>query len=98
MKGTKEQPASVSIFLAMVFLTGAICVFWIAEEASKTGVVEMIGGRSGSAMIRRANSPQVFRMCVAIYALAGVGCLGGLGYQVRNALRKLKILGQDFSR
>jgi hypothetical protein len=93
MKGTKEQPTGVSIFLAMVFLAGAISVFKIATAASKTGVVEMVGGGSGPTTLHRANTPEVFWMCVAIYALAGLGCLGGFVYQARNAIRKLRVFG-----
>ena len=91
MKGTKEQSTGVTIFLAMIFLTGAISVFKIAATASKTGVVEMICGGNGQTLLYRARTPQIFWMCVAIYALAGVGCLGGFVYQARNALRKSKV-------
>jgi hypothetical protein len=98
MKGTKDQPLGVSIFLATLFLTGAVCVFWTAATASETGVVDMIGGRNGPSSVNRANSPEIFWMCVSIYALSGLGCLGGVVYQVRNLIRKLKMSGGISSR
>jgi hypothetical protein len=98
MKGTRDQPAAVSIFLAIVFLAGAISVLWIAAEASKSGVVEMIYGAHGATTLYRASSPEMFRMCVAIYALAGIGFSGGFVYQARNAIRKLRTPGRNFHR
>jgi len=93
MKVTREQPTGVTILLAVIFLTGAISVFKIAATASKTGVVEMVGGGSGQTLLYRTRTPQVFWMCVAIYALAGLGCLGGFVYQARKAVRKLRVSG-----
>jgi hypothetical protein len=91
MKGTKEQSAGATIFLATIFLAGAISVFKIAAAASKSGVVEMVGGGSGPTLLYRANTPETFWMCVAIYALAGLGCMGGFVYQARKAVRKLRV-------
>jgi hypothetical protein len=91
MKGTKEQPLGVTIFLTLLFLTGGICVFWIVMEACEKGVVETIAGKNGPTRLNRESSPEIFWMYVSIYALAGLGCLGGFVSQARNAFKKLRM-------
>jgi hypothetical protein len=90
MKGMNEQPAAVSIFMATLFSAGEICIFEIVAAAIKSGVVDMIGGGSDQTRLYRANTPQAFWMCVLIYVLAGLGCLGGIVYHLRKLIRKRK--------
>ena len=92
MKGTKEEPVGVSIFLTLLFLAGGICVFWIVMEACENGVVETITGKNGPTKLNRDSSPELFWMYVSVYILAGLGCLGGFVSQARNVFRKLRLL------
>jgi hypothetical protein len=91
MNDVKEQRLGVSIFLMFLFLAAGFGVFWIAEDAYKSGVVYMIGGRDGITKLYRENSPETFWVGVGVYALAGLGCVLGSLFQLAHAIRKLRV-------
>jgi len=66
-------------------------VLRMLEVAEKTGVVEMFTPGQATTLLYRKNSPELFWVGVATYAIAAITCLCGFVYQSRNALRKLKV-------
>lgn len=91
MKGVKEQRLGVSVFYILLFLAGGLCMFWIAAEAYKSGVARIIGGRDGITKLYKENSPESYWVCVSIYVLAGLGCMGGTFQQLGHIIRKLRL-------